>query len=97
MLSRFTPENGFDSHATWPSPYRMFWPSLSWLLLLAWRMSLADEVACGAATLSPPANPGLMSAATAYSAPMLLFSLKPEPMATVPGYGSSKLYDRFFL
>src|SRR5215212_7692280 len=53
MLSRFTPTQGLDSQATWPSPYRMFWPSLSWLLELACFMSLAEESGLTAVTLSP--------------------------------------------
>ena len=49
-------------------------------------MSLAELVLVRRTlTLSPPAMPGFMSAATANSAPIALFSLKPAPIACVPG------------
>src|SRR5690349_15030707 len=75
----------------------MFWPSLSWLLLLANFMSLAELTLLGRATLSVAVGltPGFLSAPIAYSAPRVLFHFQPAPIAVEPGYMFWKLYDRF--
>src|SRR4051812_44315250 len=81
----------------------MFCPSLSWLLLLANFMSLAELVSVGLSTSSyPPGEvPGLMSAATANSAAlgMLLVHhvLSSAGSTSSFGYAFWMLYERFFL
>src|SRR4051794_12865518 len=95
MLSARTPQQGVWFQVTWPSPYRTFSPSRSWLALLAFFRTERGEVGVAERTsLYGGLAPGLRSAATAKSAASRPVHLYPAAAAAGLGYMFAKLYPR---